>query len=153
MLNKKQMNMLQSSLHGFTMVELLIVITLVALLSVVGTNIYTSSLASGRDARRRADIEQLRSALELYRSDNPSAVYPTEIATVTQYIKIPKEARNEKDYGYEYLSDGVDYTLGAVLERYTGPTCSAVPTICWTLDKVAPSPVRCNFCVGPYGTK
>lgn len=138
---------------AFTIIELVIAITIIAVLSTMGTMVYTSSLASSRDTRRKADLEQLKSALEIYRSNSGTSLYPTNILTVTQYIKVPKDTKNNKDYGYYYESSGNDYTLGTVLEKNTGPTCAVVPSICWTLNNVNPSPVRCGYCLGPYGTK
>lgn len=55
---------------GFTLVELLVVITIIAILSVIGLTIYTSTLKSARDARRLADLRDLKNALEQYYAQN-----------------------------------------------------------------------------------
>jgi len=52
---------------GFTILELLIVIGIISLLVTFGTGIYSSAQRSSRDAKRKADLEQIAAALELYR--------------------------------------------------------------------------------------
>lgn len=54
---------------GFTLMEILISIAIIAVLTALGIVSYVSINKNARDARRRGDIEQIRSALELYRSD------------------------------------------------------------------------------------
>jgi type IV pilus assembly protein PilA len=61
--------------QGFTLIEILIVAIIIALLAAVGAVTYTSVNRSSRDARRKADLEQMRTAFEQWRSDNSS--YPT----------------------------------------------------------------------------
>ncbi|MFO0703549.1 MAG: prepilin-type N-terminal cleavage/methylation domain-containing protein [Patescibacteria group bacterium] len=139
---------------GFTLIELIIGITIVGVLATMGTVVYSNSMATSRDARRRSDLEQIRSALELFRSNSGTSLYPTNVLSITPYIKIPKDTRNNKDYGYIWTSPGNDYTLGVYLESPGSSTCGVVPvpTICWNF-KATPSPIACNYCVGPYGTK
>lgn len=55
--------------HGFTLIELLVTIGIIAILVVIGVVSYSSINRRSRDTRRKSDIEQLRSALEMYRSD------------------------------------------------------------------------------------
>lgn len=138
---------------AFTIIELVIAITIIAVLSTMGTMVYTSSLQSSRDARRKSDLEQIRSALELYRSNSGTSLYPTSMLTITDYIRIPKEMKNNQNYGYLYQNNGNDYMLGAVLEKNTGPTCPPLPSVCYTLSSTNPLPTPCNYCIGPYGTK
>lgn len=54
---------------GFTIVELLVSITIIALLSTIGLTGYQSVSRGGRDALRKSDLEQIRSALEIYKSE------------------------------------------------------------------------------------
>ncbi len=59
---------------GFTLIELLVVITIISVLSGLLLVNFVGIRQRGRDAQRKSDLEQIRSALELYRSDNGS--YP-----------------------------------------------------------------------------
>lgn len=56
--------------RGFSLVELLVVATVMAVLSVVGVVSYTNLNKKSRDSKRNSDMEQLRSALEMFRADN-----------------------------------------------------------------------------------
>lgn len=55
---------------GFTLMEILISVSIIAVLSVIGVTAYSSINKRSRDAKRASDMEQVRSALEMYRSDN-----------------------------------------------------------------------------------
>lgn len=55
---------------GFTLVELLVVISIIALLSVVGAIVYSTVLKQGRDSKRQSDLNAIQSALEQYYSDH-----------------------------------------------------------------------------------
>ena len=61
--------------YGFTIVELLVTVTIIAMLSVIGFTGYQAVSRGGRDALRKSDLEQIRSALEIYKSENNT--YPT----------------------------------------------------------------------------
>jgi len=54
---------------GFTLVELLVVIAIIGILAGIGLSTFTSSQAKSRDAKRKADLQQIGSALELYYND------------------------------------------------------------------------------------
>lgn len=55
--------------QGFTLIEVLVAVTIVAVLTAAGVISYSSVNKRSRDAKRKSDIEQLRSALEMYRTD------------------------------------------------------------------------------------
>ena len=75
-------------LSSFTFVEILVVATIIILLSSVAIVSYTQFNKQARDARRKADIESVRSALEIYRSNNVNSSYPVTLTTlVPNYIQ------------------------------------------------------------------
>jgi general secretion pathway protein G len=61
--------------RGFTLIELLIVIAIVGVLSALLMANFIGVRQRARDSQRKADVRQIQSALELYRSDNSS--YPS----------------------------------------------------------------------------
>ena len=61
--------------RGFTFIEILVSVTIIAVLIAIGVASYASVNRRARDAKRKSDLEQVRSALEQYRADIGS--YPT----------------------------------------------------------------------------
>jgi general secretion pathway protein G len=61
--------------RGFSLIELMVATTILAILSVMGIVSYGTVNKRARDAKRKSDLEQVRSALEFYRSSN--GFYPT----------------------------------------------------------------------------
>jgi len=60
--------------RGFTFIEILVSVTIIAVLIAIGVASYGSVNRRARDAKRKSDLEQVRSALEQYRADNPATV-------------------------------------------------------------------------------
>ncbi len=63
-----------SSSKGFSLIELLIVMAIIAVLATISIFALQGARRSARDARKKSDIEAIRTALELYKSD--CGVYP-----------------------------------------------------------------------------
>jgi len=61
---------------GFTLVELLVVISILGILASIALVSFTSSQMRGRDTQRKSDLKQISSALELFYSDYGK--YPDE---------------------------------------------------------------------------
>jgi len=56
--------------RAFTLIELLIAITIIAILIGAGTYTWMNGQMKGRDGRRKEDLKQVQSALELYAHEN-----------------------------------------------------------------------------------
>jgi general secretion pathway protein G len=54
---------------AFTLIELLVVMTIISVLLGISMVAFQGSRKSARDTKRTSDLEQIRSALEVYRSD------------------------------------------------------------------------------------
>jgi type II secretion system protein G len=61
---------------GFTLVELLVVITIIGILSSVGLGSFTSSQKKSRDVERKSHLKQLSDAFEAYYNDKGQ--YPAD---------------------------------------------------------------------------
>jgi prepilin-type N-terminal cleavage/methylation domain-containing protein len=74
------MNTKKLNNSGFTLTELLISVTIIALVSSATVLLYTDTVKRARDARRLSDMADIQVALESYRADH--GVYPgrTELA-------------------------------------------------------------------------
>lgn len=64
------------SAKGFTLVELIIVISIISLISAIGYVNYSSAQVTARDARRKADLRSIYTALELYKQSDSLKQYP-----------------------------------------------------------------------------
>jgi len=113
--------------NGFTFIELLVVITIIAVIFAAGAVSYTSISKNSRDARRKSDMESIRQALEMCRSidsrypttaegiyDGIECPVSTSIITLTTTPKDPKPCTDNSDGLYTYVSEtGATYTLSA----------------------------------------
>lgn len=119
--------------NGFTIIELLVVITIIAILTSFGIVSYSSANKRSRDAKRKSDIEAIRQALEMYRADK--SFYPSAgggdwynvgsldftSVLVSGYLpSMPDDPKTGLDYYYQAANlsggDYYGYCLSASLE-------------------------------------
>ena len=107
---------------GFTMIELLVVMTIVIVISTIGLVSYRTASQNARNGKRKADLETVRQALVLYRSDNGSypvtTSFATAVTTISDYVSATQveDPKNEDPYVYSYTSDGSTFGLSGTLE-------------------------------------
>jgi len=138
---------MKKKLLAFTLIEILVVCTIIGILMAAGATAYSTMGKISRDARRKADLEQIRSALEMYRSNDVNSSYPLTAAGLSALIAPVKYLETaitdpKTNAPYQYDSSGADYTLSTQLE-IGNPTCTgsgcSLATNC--------------YCLGPYGKK
>lgn len=137
---------------AFTLVEILVVVTIISMLASIAAVSYSRFVKQSRDARRKTDIEQIRAASELYR--NFKGVYPSSLAFdgsgeiidgATKYMtKVPSDPLYtgplSTTYYYSSTDPFQDYVLCAYLE---GGSTTSMTVVCGGQN--------CNYCMGPYG--
>ncbi len=123
--------------RGFTLVELLVVISIIGIL--VGLSMFglIGAREASRDAKRKANIEEIRSGIEIYKSDCNS--YPviltdplvgddstTACVSTNIYISTLPQDPTPAIADYYYFSDGKTYQICAALEQVPAilATCS-----------------------------
>lgn len=106
---------------GFTLVELLVVISIIGVLATLVLLQLGTARARARDTKRIADVNQVRTAIEQYFEDNGGR-YPTLIdaTTVGRYLaRVPVDPLTGNGYGYAYnpAATPTQYQLWAKLEQ------------------------------------
>lgn len=108
--------------RGFTIIELLVVISIIGLLSTVILASLNSARLRARDARRVSDLKQLQVALELYfdKNDKYPSTLNASLLTPTYIAVIPNDPSGTA-YGYAAFRGSsptvcASYHLGAALE-------------------------------------
>lgn len=129
--------------------ELLISISIIAILIAIGVASYATINKQSRDTKRKSDVEQIRAALEMYRADN--GYYPAAgsgswvvasnendaAAGLTPYLVptyipvIPRDPKSLQSYMYQAtnLSGGnyYGYCMSALLEA-ENPSDTCTPS-------------------------
>lgn len=72
-MSKNQLALNKISKKGFTLVELLVVVAIIAILATIGLTVFTGAQSNARDARRKNDIEAIANAIENKRSPGSAA--------------------------------------------------------------------------------
>ncbi len=137
------MTTITRSSRGFTLIELLVAATIVIILSAIGFVSFSAAGKTARDGKRKADLEQVRAALEIYRSATGS--YPQPSGTAQQkwaalmtnaflypnYISVNAvvDPKNDLVYYYTYVTPspaggvaGKTYRVAVTLLETTGAT-------------------------------
>lgn len=133
---------------GFTLIEILIVVAIIAILASVVLVGLGPTQRAGRDARRIADLRTIQNGLELYYNKCGYYPGPTNAAACAAWATtnfsgmssaltgstlgitaVPNDPSAGKTYYFGSYTNGSTYTLGAVLEdgnnavfnNYTAP--------------------------------
>ncbi len=126
---------------GFTLIELMVTVSIVAVLMSAGMTLYGDMQKNGADQQREGDLAQIQSALEQYKADQH--YYPSSLPAVGSALKdpanavtylsaVPGDPSSGASYSYVAGQTGCttankncySYTLCATLENTTGGSCS-----------------------------
>lgn len=122
--------------NGFSLIELLVVLTIIAILSGAALAALTGFRASARDTKRVSDLRNTQNYLELYfnkcgrypgdascGNTNPTnwAGLTTALGAVMDSNKVPKDPISTRVYYYGVDTtvgqEGLRYIIGSQLER------------------------------------
>ena len=126
---------------GFTLVELLVVISVIGVLASIVLVSFTGSQKQARDTQRKSDVKQYQLALENF-ANKKNGLYPRRNITVSADTTLctdmglttcpsdPREAR-DASFDYKYQSDGTasdgtpaaaNYVLWGKIENVSSTT-------------------------------
>jgi prepilin-type N-terminal cleavage/methylation domain-containing protein len=140
--------MLRKNKSGFTLIELLIVMAIIAVLVTLAILSYRTIQMRGRDAQRKANLNQLSKALEVFYADHgfypswdgnghmqscPYTTFGTCVwgssqfndSSTIYFALLPKDPISTQYYYYRNVtnSSGQKYQIFAALENPKDPNC------------------------------
>ncbi len=111
--------------NGFSLIELLIVIALIAILTAIATASYTTMQKKARDSRRVSDLKAVQQGIEQSFADTQS--YPSGDGCVidTMYLpdNYPFDPKTKEGYSMS-CPDTTSYCVCATLEVESGNSAS-----------------------------
>lgn len=126
---------------GFTLLELLVVISLIGLLVSIGAVSYTSGQKKTRDARRKGDMKAVQNGFEQFYAENLR--YPKTSGEGGEVVVggLPSDPKNTGIYVYTFGYDataGISYCACGLLESDAGNATGL------------PAGSNCNWGLGQY---
>ena len=104
--------------HGFTLLELMIVVSIVGILATLAAPTYQASVVKAREAALRQDLSTLRDVLDQHKADQGK--YPPSLSVLvgTGYLRaIPKDPVTGSTATWQEISDPVE---GGVVDVFSG---------------------------------
>ena len=106
--------------QGFTLLELMIVVTIVGILATLAEPAFQRTIVKAREAALKQNLWTLREVLDQYRADRGK--YPATLADLTAagYLKrIPEDPFTRSDATWQTMQDQTD---GGIADVHSGST-------------------------------
>lgn len=94
-------------LRAFTLIEILVVATIMIVLTAIGVASFSAANKSARDAKRKSDLETIRQAAVLYRTQHATNLYPANLAALVSGGQLTPPAPIDPD-GSSYGQHSTD---------------------------------------------
>lgn len=106
------------SARGFTLIELMIVVSIVGILATIAVPSYQSSLVKAREAVLRQDLFTLRELLDHHRADKGKYPPSLEGLVTAGYVRaIPKDPFTNSSSSWQQI---IEPTEGGIFDVYSG---------------------------------
>lgn len=148
--------------RGFTLIEILVVISILAGFVTMLVPNFMAARIKSRDSKRKSDLRQIQKALEMYRQDQDPQIYPAALPAACSSWKNPTDSSivymstvpgdpmtscpGQASYYYvRNTDDSMRYDIYACLEDKadsekkscpaTGFTCATGQSYCYKLSE------------------
>lgn len=133
--------------RGFTLIEMLVVISLIGILAALALVSFGASQKQARDTTRKSDLRQYQTALEMY-GNLTNGLFPSRTSAVSAYSTLcsdlnvrlepdiacsedPKVPADATYYTYKYISNGTSGTSTGTLYVIWGKIENSSTTKYW----------------------
>lgn len=110
------------SKRGFTLIEILVAISIIAVLSVVVFASLEESRKKARDTERISELQELAAAISVYGASY--GAYPNslnDLVTAGLFTTVPEDPINEDSYVYTYQNNNNCFSLSGTREMNEEP--------------------------------
>ena len=130
---------------GFSLIELLVVISIMALLLALAAVSFSSAQRKGRDAKRRGDMQAIQKGFEQYFSDNNAYATCATMGGSTTYFPagLPSDPSPSQSYSSSCSATAYCYCARLETTNTGNSTAAAASTTC----SFAAGGTRNYFCV------
>lgn len=139
--------------RGFTLIELMVVISIIAFLAVIGIAAFSNAQRTARDGRRRADIEAIATAMES-KFDPINGVYT--IASIDTFFSSgiqPKDPSSNTPYQLQLISGGKGFWVCSQSLEVPGNGNATVVGTGTTYPTYSPTNVGNYYCKSSQQSK
>jgi len=111
--------------HGFTLVELMIVIAIIGILLAISVPVYTSTIRHAKEAVLRDDLFQLRSLIDQYTMDKQQAPQSLDDLLTAGYLRaLPKDPFTNSNSTWQPAEDNsmmsIDQQQPGIIDVHSG---------------------------------
>lgn len=138
-----KINLPKNNKKGFTLIELMVVVTIIAILAVVGLTLFNNTQRRARDATRQREIDAISKAMESYYAPLVSTINPVTCPSGAAPLTSPGYC----DLDNTMFADNVvpDDPLGS-----NGQYCFVSSNLTSALASMTPDTNSPYQCVAPY---
>ncbi len=97
---------------GFTLIELMVAITIVAILATIGMVLYSQIQKTARDSKRVGELNEIKKAAITYQTSRGS--FPERLSDIATYFERGAAPTDPKGTAYSYTVCSTDSTRFAV---------------------------------------